>query len=257
MTRTSLAADLAAALEPKDWALALGECGSAAFGRADDLSDLDLVLTVEDGRLEDAIACVESVMEAQGGFSQKYELPQPAWHGAWQAFYRPASDNPFFMLDICIVEQSKPWTFTERTRHGVPNIFFDRIGALTPTEMTEKEIADYARPKFEQHAAVIEMFHDFPEKELRRGNNVDAFAYYHSLILTRVVALLRIRHCPDRHDFGFRYLKHDLPLEVAEEIENLLFVQGADDLRVKVARALELGRQAIAEVRESGVLQSV
>ncbi len=254
MKRASLAVDLAEALESHDWALALGECGSAAFGRADDLSDLDLVLTVEDGRLEDAIALVESVMQSQGGFSQKYELPQPTWHGAWQAFYRPASDNPFLMLDICIVERSKPWTFTERLRHGEPVVFFDKIGALIATEMTGEEIANYARPKFEQHAAVMEMFHDFPEKELRRGNHVDAFAYYHSLLLTRVVALLRIRHCPERHDFGFRYLKHDLPPEAAEEIERLLFVRDGDDLRAKVARSLELGRRAVAEVRESGML---
>ncbi len=34
--------------------------------------------------------------------------------------------------------------------------------------------------------------------------------------------LLRIEHCPARHDFGLRYLRTDLPTGMAERVEALL-----------------------------------
>ena len=37
-----------------------------------------------------------------------------------------------------------------------------------------------------------------------------------------LVRLLRIRHCPARHDFGLRYLRTDLPEGTAERVETLL-----------------------------------
>ena len=34
--------------------------------------------------------------------------------------------------------------------------------------------------------------------------------------------LLRVRHCPWRHDFGLRYLRTDLPAEAADRVYALL-----------------------------------
>jgi hypothetical protein len=36
------------------------------------------------------------------------------------------------------------------------------------------------------------------------------------------VRLLRVQYCPWRHDFGLRYLREDLPPEVADRIEELV-----------------------------------
>ena len=40
--------------------------------------------------------------------------------------------------------------------------------------------------------------------------------------LASVVRLLRVEHCPWRHDFGLRYLREDLPPDVADQIEELV-----------------------------------
>ena len=37
-----------------------------------------------------------------------------------------------------------------------------------------------------------------------------------------VVRLLRVEHCPWRHDFGLRYLREDLPADVADQVEELV-----------------------------------
>lgn len=42
-------------------------------------------------------------------------------------------------------------------------------------------------------------------------------------------------HCPWRHDFGLRYLRTDLPVELAERVEALVPGWGPGDLRTQVA----------------------
>ena len=46
--------------------------------------------------------------------------------------------------------------------------------------------------------------------------------------VTPLVRLLRIQHCPARHDFGLRYLGTDLPAGFAERVAALL---GGEDLQ--------------------------
>ena len=45
---------------------------------------------------------------------------------------------------------------------------------------------------------------------------------YLSFALGGLVRLLRIQHCPWRHDFGLRYLRIDLPADVAARVDALL-----------------------------------
>jgi hypothetical protein len=47
-----------------------------------------------------------------------------------------------------------------------------------------------------------------------------------------VVRLLRVEHCPWRHDYGLRYLDEDLPADVAARIAELV---PGPDLRTQSA----------------------
>jgi hypothetical protein len=53
------------------------------------------------------------------------------------------------------------------------------------------------------------------------------------------VRLLRIQHCPARHDFGLRYLRTDLPAGMAERVEAVL---PGPDLAVRTRAAFACGR---------------
>ena len=50
----------------------------------------------------------------------------------------------------------------------------------------------------------------------RRSRSTSKFA------LTPLVRLLRVEHCPWRHDFGLRYLHEDLPADIANRVTALL-----------------------------------
>ena len=43
--------------------------------------------------------------------------------------------------------------------------------------------------------------------------------------------LLRAEHCPERHDYGLRYLRDDLPAEVADRLEALVPGHSTQSLR--------------------------
>jgi len=55
-----------------------------------------------------------------------------------------------------------------------------------------------------------------------RGELAEAHTFYLRFAFTPLVELLRMEHCPARHDFGLRYLDSDLPAGCAERLHELL-----------------------------------
>ena len=51
---------------------------------------------------------------------------------------------------------------------------------------------------------------------------MEAHAFHVGYGVNPLVRLLRIKHCPARHDFGLRYLGTDLPPGYAERVAALL-----------------------------------
>lgn len=54
------------------------------------------------------------------------------------------------------------------------------------------------------------------------GQHAEATHLYLGFALSPLVRLLRVEHCPWRHDFGLRYLHEDLPPDVAARVTTLL-----------------------------------
>jgi hypothetical protein len=95
------------------------------------------------------------------------------------------------------------------------------------------------RQKREVHIAAFRVLHWLVDKELQRGGPIDALHFYQSL-LARVVELARMRHCPDRFDFGGRYLRRDLPAPVYERLEAPYYVRDLEDLAMKKKALMQL-----------------
>ena len=64
-------------------------------------------------------------------------------------------------------------------------------------------------------------------RALRRGQEAETVQFYLAFALNPLVRLLRVEHCPWRHDFGLRYLDTDLPADVAERVTALVPGHGA------------------------------
>ena len=68
-------------------------------------------------------------------------------------------------------------------------------------------------------------------RALARGHVAEGVDLYLRHGLHLLVRLLRAEHCPERHDYGLRYLRDDLPAEVADRIEALVSGVSSRSLR--------------------------
>lgn len=190
--------------------------GSDANGRADEVSDLDLFLIVEKGEaaIEAAAAEVERVLLTLSPIRTKFRLPMPTWHGFHQAFYQLADAPEHLMIDWVIVEKGTAHPWFEVERHGTHRVLFDKDAIVAPAHIDRAAIDKAIAKKVGQLRVKFVLFRHLPSKLAVRGGGglpADAAYFYHGLGLRMLVDMLRAVHCPERHDFGFRYVKDDLP----------------------------------------------
>lgn len=247
--RQALVQTLREALEPADFILAFWEAGSAAMGTADQWSDLDLQVVVTDGQVEATRQLVEAALTGIAPIDLKFEVPQPSWHGHWQAFYRLQGVDPLLLIDLVIMEEKTPGRFLEPEIHGKPVVYLDRQGVTEPQPTDAAAQAARMQKRLPLLELPAELFHRFVEKELRRGREVDAMSFYQGVVLNRLVEALRMRYCPWRYNFGMRYLQRDLPPIIYGEVEHLTFVAQATELPAKTNRAMGLLRVTLNELK--------
>lgn len=233
LTREALRDLLARRLRAEPWCLAAWEGGSAAFKRADEWSDLDLCVIVEDARVADAFAAVEAELRALGPISDQYNVPEPAWHGHSQRFYRLQGAPPWLMLDLAVQKRSNGNRLLEPARHGEAGVLFDKEGLLTFPALDAEAHGAAVRRRREQIVASFPMFQELVRKEIRRDKPVDAMAFYFSQTLKPLADLASITYRPERFDYGFRYTKTELPRAVHDRLAKLMYVANLADLATK------------------------
>ncbi len=206
--------------------------GSDATGRADELSDVDLFLLVApgDGSIERAAGAVEDTLRSLSPIRIAYRLPMPTWHGFHQAFYQLANAPEHLMIDWVIIEVGTPHPWLEVERHGTHRVLFDKDGLLKPVHVDRAAIARTIEKRVADLRQKFALFRHLGAKLADRGLPADAAYFYQALALRPLVDMLRVRHCPDRHDFGFRYLRDDLPRADYEAVCRLCYPRSAQDI---------------------------
>jgi hypothetical protein len=228
---------LAAALEPMPEVRAATLGGSDANARADELSDVDLFLIVAPGHTETAAAAVERALGSLSPIAIRYRLPMPTWHGFHQAFYQLRDAPEHLMVDWVIVETGTPHPWFEVERHGTHRVLFDKDGLVRPAHADLPALRAAAARRVADLRARFPLYRHLPPKLARRGLPADAIYFYHGLVLRPLVDLARCVHRPERHDFGFRYLKDDLPADLYAAICRLSYPRSVDDLPAMTAEA--------------------
>ena len=94
------------------------------------------------------------------------------------------------------------------------------------------------------------MFRVLVEKELNRGNVIEAAAFYQSYTLRPLIQALRILHDPTRHDFHTRYVHYDLPESDVKRLTELIFVASGEELAAKRERAEEWFKEVLGTIND-------
>lgn len=235
ITRDALIEALSAALQRAEIVRAAWLAGSQATGRLDEWSDVDLMLLVADHGVDEAISLVESTLGGMSPIARRYRVPEPAWHGHVQVFYQLTGAPDWLMVDVLLMKRSTSNWFLEPERHGTPVVLLDRDGLVKPAKLDRAAHDRLIAARLADLRVKFPMFQNLIRKCIRRNNPAEAMAFYHAFALRPLVDLLRIRHCPDRFDYGMRYLADDLPAGMAECIHDLSFVVDLDELERKHA----------------------
>ena len=175
-------------------------------------------------------------------------MPQPTWHGHAQVFYRLRDTSEFLLVDLAVMKRSTSMPMNERERHGERRILLDRCGEVGSIPLDVERHARRVRSALERLRVTFPLFQSLTRKELLRGNELGALGFYRSHTFEPLLTLLRIRHCPERFDFGPKYALFDLPDACYEQVRELAFVADAADLEAKRDRAERLFEATLREI---------
>jgi predicted nucleotidyltransferase len=199
--------------------------GSAVTGGWDDHSDLDVEAWC-DGDAATTYAAVLAQLRSELGVDHVWELPEATWPTGRQCFVHLQPDaadlsRPTRLLDVVV--QALPERLTMDTRrHGVPLVLHDPDGLLVLEDDDEAGLGAQRAQAVAQTAARRQTGAWLVERAIARGDLAEATSLHLRFAVEPLVRLLRIEHCPARHDFGLRYLRTDLPAGMAEQVEALL-----------------------------------
>jgi predicted nucleotidyltransferase len=199
--------------------------GSAVTGGWDEHSDLDVEAWCS-GDASAAYDAVLGVVRERLDVDHVWELPLATWPRGRQCFVHLQPDaadlsRPTRLLDVVV--QTTPDRLTMDTRrHGVPMVLHDPDGLLVLEDDDEEAMAAERHQAVVQTAARRQTAAWLVARAIARDDLAEATALHMRLAVEPLVRLLRVRHCPARHDFGLRYLRTDLPPGLAERVEALL-----------------------------------
>jgi hypothetical protein len=222
--------------------------GSAVTGGWDEHSDLD----VEAWCGGDAATTYDAVLALARSalpVDHVWELPEATWPTGRQCFIHLQPDaadlsRPTRLLDVVV--QTTPERLTMDTRrHGVPMVLHDPDSLLLLEDDDEAELAAQRRLAVEQAAARRQTVAWLVERAIAREDLAEATALHLRFAVEPLVRLLRIQHCPARHDFGLRYLRTDLPDGMAQRVEALL---PGPDLAVRTRAAFAWQDEVLAQL---------
>ncbi len=237
LTREEIVQSLRRDLEPLDYVYAFWQSGSVAFNRVDEWSDIDLYLLVEDEKVQETFANVEKSLTSLSPIEQKYEVLQNPFPGVAQAFYRMRDAGEYLIVDLAILKQSSPEKFLEPRIHGQSIFYFNKSNRVTIPDWDEEAWRRRLQERSKHLEARFRMFNNFIEKEIKRGNNLEAIDLYHALTLGTLLEALRIKYNPIHCDFKMRYVYYELPPEVLSRLEILYFVGSPAELEEKYQAA--------------------
>jgi hypothetical protein len=253
LTRDAIIQTLVKALEPLDYVHAFYEGGAAAFNRIDEWSDLDLMVVVDDGKVDEAFLVVEKALRSLSPIKQKFDLPQTGWPGVSQAFYRMENASEYLIVDFCVLKLSGSETFLEPEIHGNVVFYFNKCGKVKPPQFDREVFVKKVHERLERLQTRFDMFNNFVQKEINRGHFLEAVDLYHGFTLASLVEALRIKHNPIHYNFKMEYVHYELPSDVIKKLEHLYFVKDAKDLQEKYYEATKWFYKTIQGINQKEI----
>ena len=253
LTRETIIQTLVDALEPLAYVHAFWEGGAAAFNRIDDWSDLDLYIAVDDEKVDEAFFAIENALKSVSPLKQVYAISQLPWPGLSQKFYKLERASEYHILDLVVMKLTSPEKLLEPEIHGNAVFYFNKSDKLQVSPLDKDKIVEKLQKRLERLTARFDLFNMVTQKELNRGNYLEATDLYYSLTLAALVEALRINYNPVHHDFKMRYIHYELPPETIKRLKHFYFVRDEKDLQEKYHEAIKWFQEIMSEISQKEI----
>jgi hypothetical protein len=253
MNRIELRDVLEKRLVACDAVLAMWEAGSHAFARTDEFSDLDIGLLARNDGVDEAWKAVDDAFESIGGVNLRWVLTTHIFKGMEQRVFQPRATNRWLQADVGVFPESVEFLYNEIERHGKATVLFDKVNRLTPPKWDHEKHVREMREALQQEVMKWRTHYGWFRKELARGRNVDAFGFYIGLSIRPLLAVLGMVHRPDRWDYGFRYVKEDMPAEAVARLQRVLYIPDPELLEERFTEANAMFDEAVTELARRGI----
>lgn len=244
LTREGIARHLQRGLEKEPHVFAMWLEGSLATGDADDFSDIDVVVDVEDGSSDLVFERAEALLAELGPLVTNLELDIDH-RFLRHRLYRLEGTSEFLTIDFVVQAHSRDFVFDKENADAV-RVLFDRAGVIRfregpwqPEQLTERA----ARLKDTYWA-----LRPWVVKQVHRGKFLEAFGYYDRYVLGPLVEVLRLAYAPRKSDYYVKEIYRDLPEGITRELEGLYQVPDVSAFPARLEAADRLFRAAIGRV---------
>ncbi len=226
-------------LEQNDLIRAMWIAGSVAEGFNDELSDIDIWFEIIDGKDEEVFKIIEGILASKGELDVNFGewISPPFSHKV----YHLAHTNPYHFIEVTLHSKSDKYEFVEGIRNV--RVIFDKdaITKVTPFDaeshdkmLNERRIVLNEKLKIGRISV---------EKEIQRGQFLDAMHNYNFWLLETILELARIKYSPLKYTYGLKHGNRDLPKDVAGKIESLCKIKSLDDFKIKIDEIEQLANE--------------
>ncbi len=257
LERSDIVEQLINVLKPLEFIHTVWEGGAASWRRLDQWSDIDLYVVCDDERVEDTLGILEKAVTGMSEIDLRFRVPEPAWHGHSQVFWRLKGASPYLFLDIAVMKRSSKDKFLQYQIHGEPLVHFDKAGIVKDDAVDKAEYVAQMEKRIETLKVQFEMFQVLVLKEINRGNAMEAMSYYVGYTLRPLVEALRMKLTPWHYRFFTTYIYYELPPEINERLERLYFVGDLEGLKERRADAEKWFWETVAEIDSQNIKKAL
>lgn len=149
---------------------------------------------------------------------------------------------------MVVMKKSTKDKLLESQIHGKPLVHFDKVGVVKDVRLDPAAFVKKIKTRLEMLKATFELFQVLTLKELNRGNNIEALSYYFAYTLRPLIEVLRMKYCPEHHNFYTSYLSYDLPAEIVKPLRKFYFLPDGKVLRRRHTEAADWFRRVVKTV---------
>lgn len=244
LTREAIARHLQRGLEKEPSVFAMWLEGSLATRETDDLSDIDVVVDVEDSSSDLVFERAEALLAELAPLVTSLELDIDH-RFLRHRLYRLEHTSEFLTIDFVVQAHSRQFVFDREDADAV-RVLFDRAGVIRFRE------GPWEPGHVDARAARLRdtywALRPWVVKQIKRGKFIEAFGYYERYVLRPLVEILRLAWAPRKSDYYIKEIYRDLPEEITRELEALYKVPDVDAFSGKLEAADRLFRAAISRV---------